>query len=114
MSINIKWSIAATLLCGTVFAQNIFEGQIIDKNQKPIPFATVYFNNEEYHTNAEGKFRIENLNKGNYQIQIDEQGYEPFSQNITFDSQQKFVFTLTFHKSYNLDEVTVLGHHHDF
>jgi iron complex outermembrane receptor protein len=58
MSINIKCSIAA-LLCGTVFAQNIFEGQIIDKNQKPIPFATVYFNNEEYHTNAEGKFRIE-------------------------------------------------------
>ncbi len=114
MSKNIKCGIVATLLCSSTFAQNIFEGQIVDKNQKPISFAAIQIDDEEFHSDAEGKFKIEDLKKGNHLIQIDEQGYEPFSQTITFDHKQKFVFTLTFHKAYNLDEVTVLGHHHDF
>ena len=114
MSINIKCAIIATFLCSTTFAQTIFEGQIIDKNQKPIPFATIQLNEEEFHADAEGKFKIEDLKKGKYNVLIDEQGYEPFSQTITFNDKQNFVFTLTFHKAYNLDEVTVLGHHHDF
>ena len=114
MSKNIKCGIVATILCSSTFAQNIFEGQIVDKNQKPISFAAIQIDDEEFHSDAEGKFKIEDLKKGNHLIQIDEQGYEPFSQTITFDHKQKFVFTLTFHKAYNLDEVTVLGHHHDF
>jgi iron complex outermembrane receptor protein len=114
MSINIKCSLIATLLCGTAFAQNIFEGQIVDKNQRPIPFITLTFDEKDIHTDAEGKFKIENLSKGKHHVEINEQGYEPFSQTVTFDTQQKIVFTLTFHNAYKLDEVTVLGHHHDF
>lgn len=114
MSIHIKWGIVTTLLCSSTFAQNIFEGQIIDKNQKPIPFVTIFFDNKEILTNTEGKFKIDNLAKGNHQIKIDEQGYEPLNQTISFESNKKYIFTLTFHKTYHLDEVTVAGHHHDF
>ena len=114
MSISIKCGIVASFICSATFAQTVFEGQIIDKNQKPIPFATIQLDENEFRTDAEGKFKIEDLKKGKYHVQIDEQGYEPFSQTITFDTRQNFVFTLTFHKAFNLDEVTVLGHHHDF
>ena len=68
MSINIKCAIIATFLCSTTFAQTIFEGQIIDKNQKPIPFATIQLNEEEFHADAEGKFKIEDLKKGKYNV----------------------------------------------
>ncbi len=114
MNFKIKTALITAFLCSNAFAQHIISGQIIDQNQKPIPFADIEINNQIYETDANGNFTITNLTNGSYTISINEQGFVPINQKITINNSQKLQFILVHDHSYKLNEVEVVAHKHDF
>jgi len=104
----------ALLLCSNTFAQHIFSGQVIDQNQKPIPFVTIEFNNNTYQADAEGKFTIQNLTNGKHTLYINEQGYKPIEKEFLLTQSQNIKFVLIHDHTYHLNQVDVIAHKHDF
>jgi len=114
MSFKIKSAIITALVCGNAFAQHNISGQIVDQNQKPIPYASIEINNSIYEADVNGKFIINNLPNGSYLIHINEQGFVPLTKEIILNGSQKLQFVLIHDHSYNLAEVEVIAHKHDF
>lgn len=104
----------ALLLCSSTFAQHTFSGQVMDQNQKPIPFVTIELNNNSYQADAEGKFNIQNLSNGKYALFINEQGYLPIEKEILIAQSQNLKFILVHDHTYHLDQLEVVAHKHDF
>lgn len=114
MSFSIKGAVIAALVCSNSYAQHIISGQIIDENQKPIPFVTIEFNGENYQADALGKFTLTNITNGVYQLYINEQGFVPIHRKLIISQSQHLQFVLIHDHSYNLKEVEVIAHKHDF
>lgn len=114
MSFTSKSTVIAALICSNAFAQHIISGQVVDQNQKPIPFASVEFNQEVIQADIQGKFSFPNLPSGTYDLFIHEQGYVPIEKKIILNQSQTFQFVLIHDHSYNLDQVEVIAHKHDF
>lgn len=114
MSFSIKGAMMAALVCSTSYAQHIISGQIVDQNQKPIPFVNLEFNRQNYQTDALGKFSIPHLTNGEYEIFINEQGFVPISQKLIVNQSQNIQFVLIHDHAYHLQEVEVIAHKHDF
>ena len=114
MTIKLKTAIITAFICSNAFAQHSISGQIVDQNQKPLPFVNVEFNNNFIETNANGYFTIPNLTDGTYVIYINEQGYIPVKKEINLTDSQKLQFILVHDHSYKLNEVEIVAHKHDF
>lgn len=114
MSFTTKSAVIAALFCSNAFAQHYISGQVTDQNQKPIPFASIEFNSEVMEADAQGKFIIKNLPIGTYEIYIHEQGYTPIHQKMILNQSQHYQFVLIHDHSYNLNQVDVIAHKHDF
>lgn len=114
MSFSLKSAVIAAIMCSNANAQHTITGQIIDQNQKPIPFVTIEFNNEAHQTDALGKFYVTNLTNGTYNLYINEQGYSPIHKQIIINQSQNLQFVLVHDHSYSLNQVDVIAHKHDF
>lgn len=104
----------ALLLYSNVFAQHQFSGQVLDQNQSPIPYVNIEINNTQYQADAEGKFNILNISNGKYKIFINEQGYKPIEKELIISSSQNLKFTLIHDHTFQLKEVDLVAHKHDF
>lgn len=114
MSFKIKSAITTALICSSAFAQHTISGQILDQNQKPIPFASIEINGTSYESDVNGIFNIPNISNGSYTIYINEQGYVPISKNILLNNSERLQFILVHDHTYKLSEVEVVAHKHDF
>lgn len=114
MSIYIKSAIAASLITSYASAQHVISGQILDENQKPVPFVQIEFANDFHQTDASGKFTIQNISNGTHELHINEQGFVPFTQKYIINQSQTIKIILIHDHSLTLNQVTVQGHKHDF
>ena len=114
MSLYFKSAVLAAMVCSYANAQHNLSGQVIDENQKPVPFVSIQLNDEIHQADELGKFTIQHLVNGTYQITIDEQGFTPIHQQLIINQSQKIQFILVHDHSYSLNQVEVIGHKHDF
>ncbi|MDR6942657.1 TonB-dependent receptor [Mucilaginibacter pocheonensis] len=84
-------------------------GTVTDDKTQPIPGASVYLLNTNYHAIADksGKFLFRGLSAGNYTIHISAVGYAAKSQEITVGSNGQLLSIQLKDAGNQLDEVTV-------
>ena len=74
-----------------LFAQNGFiSGLVLDTNAEPMPGANISFKNRSIGTisNGEGKFMMENLSPGSYELVISYIGYKSLSKSYVITSSE--------------------------
>lgn len=115
METVIKKSLFPLFACCTIFVsaqKQIVSGTVSDSNQ-PLPGATVKIagSSKVVITDVDGKFSVNDLQPGHYDLQFSYLGYE--SQNMTIDllSDQSLDLGVIsmFQKQKNIDEVVVTG-----
>ena len=114
MLLKTKSAIITTLICCNSFAQHTISGQILDQNQKPIPYANIEINDKLYEADVKGEFIIPNLTNGKYTLYIYEQGFIPITKEIILSQSQNLKFILIHDHQYKLEEVEIVAHKHDF
>ncbi|TAG06850.1 MAG: TonB-dependent receptor [Cytophagia bacterium] len=104
---------------GQIYAQNTtnISGNIIDEDKKSIPFANVILRQTKDNqlikvavTDTLGRFEFENINEGEYHLNINYVGFKDFkSENITLIKQKNTIIpTITLELSGTLKEVTIV------
>lgn len=114
MPLKINSAIITTLICCNSFAQHTISGQVLDQNQKPIPYANIEVNDKLYEADVKGEFIIPDLTNGKYTLYIYEQGFIPITKEIILSQSQNLKFILIHDHQYKLDEVEIVAHKHDF
>jgi TonB-dependent receptor len=111
----IKKSLFPLFACCTIFisAQKQIVTGIVSDNNQPLPGATVKITESSkiIITDIEGKFSVNDLKPGHYDVQISYIGYE--NKGLTIDLQSEQAMDLgvisMFQKQKNIDEVIVTG-----
>lgn len=111
----IKKSLLPLFACCTVYVsaqQQIVTGIVSDNNQ-PLPGATVKVSgsNKIILTDVDGKFSINDLKPGHYNLQMSYIGYDSQSMSIDLTSNKSLELGIIsmFQKQKNIDEVIVTG-----
>ena len=81
------------LLASFTYSQSTISGTIVDsKTLKPIPNAEIVLEGfETIKSNSLGNFQIWNIPYGNYTIKVNEKDYSTFTQDLTLDSEYKYL-----------------------
>lgn len=115
METIIKKSLFPLFACCTIFVsaqKQIITGTVSD-NSQPLPGATVKINgvSKIVITDVDGKFSINDLKPGHYDLQFTYIGYEPQKMTIDLLSDQSLDLGIIsmFQKQKNIDEVVVTG-----
>ncbi|UFH33105.1 TonB-dependent receptor [Chryseobacterium sp. C-71] len=115
MDAIIKKSLFPLFACCTIFVsaqKQIVTGTVSDNNQ-PLPGATVKIkgNSKIVITDVDGKFSVNDLKPGHYDLQFTYIGYEPQNMTIDLVSDQSLDLGIIsmFQKQKNIDEVVVTG-----
>ncbi|HEY9046545.1 MAG TPA: TonB-dependent receptor, partial [Ohtaekwangia sp.] len=92
----LRFGIALCLLWNTAAAQGIFTGTITDKENIPLPDVNIYIQqlNRGTATDKLGKFKMQNIPAGEYDITISSVGYTSASQRITIHPGETASLTL--------------------
>lgn len=108
---NYFLSLFLALFSFTLTAQNaILTGKITDKNNSPIPFSTIQFQNSSKATasNSEGAFLIKDIEPGNYTVHFSSIGYETLEKKISFTASEIKTITISLEKeTLDLDEIVI-------
>lgn len=75
----------------SIYAQNTLKGSVVDKNTaEPLIFANIYIPQLEKGatTDFDGNFTLTNIPNGSFPIVVSIIGYETYSKNITFPSNE--------------------------
>ncbi len=76
------------------FSQNL-SGEVVNQSEEGLPYVNVIVNNAEGNlvksavTDGEGKFRVNALSDGTYTVYLSLVGFEPFSQEVTMEGENK-------------------------
>ncbi len=99
------------LIFQMTFAQTKIEGTITTVQNGPIPFANIVIDDTYKGTssNAEGYFKIENLNPGNYTLKVTCVGYKTLLKSVTLQSGETIQLNIQLENDTNLDEVELFG-----
>jgi TonB-dependent receptor len=115
MEAIIKKSLFPLFACCTIFVsaqKQIVTGTVSD-NSQPLPGATVKINGSSkiVITDVDGKFSVNDLKPGHYDLQFTYIGYEPQNMTIDLISDQSLDLGIIsmFQKQKNIDEVVVTG-----
>lgn len=115
METIIKKSLFPLFACCTIFVsaqKQIVTGTVSD-NSQPLPGATVKINGSSkiVITDVDGKFSVNDLKPGHYDLQFTYIGYEPQNITVDFISDQSLDLGIIsmFQKQKNIDEVVVTG-----
>lgn len=115
METIIKKSLFPLFACCTIFVsaqKQIITGTVSD-NSQPLPGATVKINgvSKIVITDVDGKFSVNDLKPGHYDLQFTYIGYEPQKMTIDLLSDQSLDLGIIsmFQKQKNIDEVVVTG-----
>lgn len=115
METIIKKSLFPLFACCTIFVsaqKQIITGTVSD-NSQPLPGATVKINgvSKIVITDVDGKFSVNDLKPGHYDLQFTYIGYEPQKMTIDLLSDQSLDLGIIsmFQKRKNIDEVVITG-----
>lgn len=115
METIIKKSLFPLFACCTIFVsaqKQIVTGTVSDNNQ-PLPGATVKIKGSSkiVITDVDGKFSVNDLKPGHYDLQFTYIGYEPQNMTVDLISDQSLDLGIIsmFQKQKNIDEVVVTG-----
>ncbi|MCU7618421.1 TonB-dependent receptor [Chryseobacterium sp. PBS4-4] len=115
METIIKKSLFPLFACCTIFVsaqKQIVTGTVSD-NSQPLPGATVKINggSKIVITDVDGKFSVNDLKPGHYDLQFTYIGYEPQNMTVDLISDQSLDLGIIsmFQKQKNIDEVVVTG-----
>ncbi|AYN01822.1 TonB-dependent receptor [Chryseobacterium sp. 3008163] len=115
METIIKKSLFPLFACCTIFVsaqKQIVTGTVSD-NSQPLPGATVKINGSSkiVITDVDGKFSVNDLKPGHYDLQFTYIGYEPQNMTVDLISDQSLDLGIIsmFQKQKNIDEVVVTG-----
>ncbi|WP_068595153.1 TonB-dependent receptor [Vaginella massiliensis] len=95
------------------WAQDVFRGQVVDEHNNPISHLNFLINQQTVSTDEQGYFEVPHQEAHRYEIIIDEYGYELFTQRVDANHQKQFKIVLK-NQLYELDEVEINAHLHDF
>ncbi len=96
------------LLPAFIYAQNIvINGKIIDKNQSPIPYGSVYLKNTSIATsaNADGEFKL-SVPTGNQTLVFKAIGYKMQEKTISASKNESLLIELV-DEAFNIENVTI-------
>ncbi len=102
----------------TAYAQKItISGKVVDTLSAPLPSATVMLLNANDSslvnftvTNTDGSFKLKNINKGGYQLQITYVGFASYRKNFTAEDSDLNVGTISMTpQTKELDEIVIEG-----
>ncbi|MAD97828.1 MAG: TonB-dependent receptor [Flavobacteriaceae bacterium] len=96
-----------SMLTSVVFGQKV-SGKVVSKSGEPIPFASVYIENEKIGTatNIDGYYELE-LPEGTYTLYARSQGFRTLSKKIQLNNSTLTINFELFEDLLNLDEVVV-------
>jgi len=102
--------VSINLLCCSSFGQSIYElkGLVADENNQALPGATVFLypSGKGTTTDLQGRFAIDDLERGTYRIEISFMGYKPFADTITISGNDFYRARLSVN-TLNLHEVVI-------
>ena len=110
--------ISAIVCIGTVKADGIVRGKILDKNNRPIEFATAALVNPKSNTlikgsasNSTGEFVIDKVQEGNYVLAVSMVGYTKYeSEQFVVSSEKEIKKDIVLEEIvHQLKEATVIG-----
>ncbi|MBP1637787.1 MAG: TonB-dependent receptor [Bacteroidetes bacterium] len=111
--------IISTIVCiGTVKADGIVRGKILDKNNRPIEFATAALVNPKSNTlikgsasNSTGEFVIDKVQEGNYVLAVSMVGYTKYeSEQFVVSNEKEIKKDIVLEEIvHQLKEATVIG-----
>lgn len=109
--IRILLFVSSLLVCLTAQSQNSITGKVIDSlTREPLAFVSIYFANTTLGTttDTEGKFTLNNIPSGKYDLTASFVGYNASQVSLAFDQNTKHTinFALT-EKATHLTEVVV-------
>jgi hypothetical protein len=107
-----RLSLAISLICFsiTVYAQNSYSISGVVRDQKEtLPGAGVYISGYKIATAADnnGRFKINNLQPGNYDILVQMVGYLPYSKNVVISDKSVEVDLILKENTVQLNEVVI-------
>jgi len=90
MKKQVIYVILFSMFSANILAQSTIKGTLYDEETlKPVSFANIWIGNKKGTvSDEEGKFILENINHGNYTIQISYVGYESFTQKINLKEHE--------------------------
>ncbi|MFT4681295.1 MAG: outer membrane receptor for ferrienterochelin and colicins [Granulosicoccus sp.] len=100
------------LLSSSVFAQTFSITGVITDGMEPVPFANLVLKGLGNGTAAdiEGKFTLENVTAGDYQLQVSVVGFMPLKKDVSIGGQNIDMGKMTLSPSVlGLDEVVITG-----
>ena len=109
---KISFFIFLFLFNNSLHAQYCITGKVIDKEKEPIPGANIIFaQNDSLRgmtmTDKDGKWAIDELRKGEYQLTISFIGYTPIEHKVFITKNMNMDFILLEEMAEELEEVTV-------
>jgi iron complex outermembrane receptor protein len=112
MSRIIVHLLCMNLLIGSVYSQEryVLSGVISDETSQPLPGAYVFLtpSGQGTVTDADGKYMIEHVGQGDYQVKVSFVGYKTLVKTLQISKNEVFNARLST-KSVDLQEVTVAG-----
>lgn len=106
------FSVISLISFGTVSANpSILKGKVIDENNQPLQFTTVYFkeNNRATTTDYNGKFILKTA-PGEYTLIVTNIGFKTYEKTIILDSDKPNYLTVVMKKEISeIDEVEIKG-----
>ncbi|MBD0402273.1 TonB-dependent receptor [Flammeovirga sp. EKP202] len=98
------------LFSSFAFSQHQLSGKVLDENKEAVSFATVHLKETKKttRTDIDGNFEFQQLNKGEYTLQISFVGYEKLEQKVKVPLAKPFIFNLK-SSTTRLEQVTVFG-----
>ncbi|UTW66045.1 TonB-dependent receptor [bacterium SCSIO 12643] len=98
-------------LASHVWSQASLSGVITDENNQNLPGALIQLSEKKYTTSdLSGKYKIENIEPGNYTISVSYMGFQTLQKTITFSSGEKKVTNFRLKEnSQQLNTVVVTG-----
>ncbi len=103
-------------LCHAMKAQNIITGKVLGQDQRPLSGATVYIHelNKGTATDAEGRYRLNNLPKGQIKVQFSHVGYNSNIKTLQLMGVPQTIDVTLLPANVGMDEVVVTsGYHSD-
>ena len=110
---RIALTIAGLAIGQIVNAQSEFGGQVVDEHNNPVKNISIIINQQNLTTDENGYFTAPHSTNHQYEIIVDEYGYELFTKRVDSSHESNFKIVLK-NQLYELEAVEINAHLHDF
>jgi len=113
-SFKFLFAVLILSLWANICTGEVFKGKIVDRDGKPVPYATLYIRELTSGVSADnkGEFRIP-LSPGNYSCEVSSLGYKRQKFNFSIENREFFKEIVLEEEVYRLNDVYVKGKNED-